>query len=162
MTFKKINDSERAAVIAGLLVGKMASDIAEETGVSEPTVGRIKRKLPEELVRKMEAERQALEAERAEFEREKESIINLVTQHLVASLKAGISLLEQAKDAEWRNRQNAAHLAILYGVVSDKSILILGAMQRAELKREAAQSQSNSSLLNKGIEVGSQEPQTES
>ncbi|MDQ3816451.1 MAG: hypothetical protein M3362_02020 [Acidobacteriota bacterium] len=145
MPFNKINDSQRAAVIAGLLVGKMASEIAQETGVSEPTVGRIKRKLPEELVKKMEAERKALEAERAEFELEKKSIIHLVSQHLVASLDAGISLLEQASDAEWRNRQNAAQLAILYGVVSDRAINILGAMQRAELRMEAEHSQNNPS-----------------
>jgi|ERR1041384_3740112 hypothetical protein len=141
MAYKKINNTTRALIIARLLTGVMPAIISSETGVSEATISRLKRKIPDEVLLRFETERQSLEAERAELERKKNSIPNLIEQHLVASLIAAAKIMQQVHDPEWIAKQSAAELAVLYGVTSDKAFRILEAIERANEQRELLKAQ---------------------
>ena len=137
MPYKKIEDATKALVIGHLLSGMMPARISEETGVSEATISRLKRDIPEELWNSFETKRANLEAERAEFEKEKVSVAALVEQHLRQSLTAATEIMKQTSDKEWLNNQSASELALLYGVGADKTFRILEAIQRADERREA-------------------------
>lgn len=55
----------------------------------------------------------------------------LVRQHLTTSLQAVVRIAQIVTDEEWIKRQNANDIAMLYGVLSDKAVHILGAAERA-------------------------------
>lgn len=117
----------KAAAVAGLLVGKTQSEVAEELGLSQPTVSRIDKSIPNEY-------REIIEDNR--LQQYQVSISNLVQQNLEASLKATINIATLTGDEEWIQKQNARDLATLYGVTTDKIVYILRGLERAELARE--------------------------
>ena len=147
MAYKKINETTRAIIVAHLFAGILPAQISEETGVSEATISRLKRKIPEEVLKRFESDRQNIETERAELESEKNSIPILIGKHLEASLKACAKIMDQAQDDEWRNRHSASELAAFYRVASDKAFRILEAIEQAHARREALESQNNPSSL---------------
>jgi transposase len=138
MAYKKINDETRARVIAHLFTGMLPAQISEVTGVSEATISRLRRKIPEEVLNHLQIEREKLETERAEFERDRSSITTLIEKHLEASLKACVKIMEQVNDRDWINRQPADALALFYGVATDKAVRILAAMAAADERRSDA------------------------
>lgn len=55
-----------------------------------------------------------------------------IWQVVSANLRALQAVAEQAQDADWRKGQSAHDLAIFYGVLSDKVVRVLAALERPE------------------------------
>lgn len=107
---------KKAAVIADLMAGLTFAQIVKRHDVAKATVSKLKQ--------------QVKDGEFAEVRtQKKERLIDLVEDHLAASLKAGVNIANQTNSEHWRDKQSADSLAILYGVLADKSIRILEAAQ---------------------------------
>lgn len=109
---KQKPNETRAAVIAALLAGQGVNEVARQYKISAATVSRIKKELPNETLQRIETEK-------------KERLVDLVENHLRASLKAAVEIAEQAHDHPWRARQSAENLAVFYGVLTDKSLRLV-------------------------------------
>jgi hypothetical protein len=107
---------------ARILNGEKPIQIAEAEGCSYSSVMRAKAKIPADVLERMSAE-------------QVEVISDLIMQQLESGIEASIEIAEQVKDDEWRFAQTAAHLATLYGVVTDKSIRLLEASENAARAR---------------------------
>lgn len=111
----------QAAVMAALLSGQFNTleDVAVATGTSGSTVSRIQKNIPPEYLAKVE-------------ESKKDKIGELVAQHLEHNLTALIAIdTFIINNPEWLLAKDAAQVATLYGVKSDKAIRILEAAERA-------------------------------
>jgi transposase-like protein len=113
------SDETRAAVIAALLEGQGVTQIAEAFALPKATVSRIKNELAPEQLEQVGTEK-------------RERIEDLVETHLRESLNACAAIARHAANPRWLSRQNAADVAVLYGVLTDKSIRILEAAQAAD------------------------------
>lgn len=120
---------KKAVAIAALLTGETQEEAAKQSGLSQPTVSRLWSDLPEHLKERSLTVRH----EEKQFE-----IQGLVQENLVESLKATTKIAQQAHDADWVKKQDAAQLATFYGVISDKTVRILGALERAHVEAERA------------------------
>lgn len=112
------SDEKRAQVMAALLEGQSVTKVAKDYEVSQATVSRIKSSLGPEVLEEIGYEK-------------KERIADLVESHLRDSLKACAAIAQHATNAQWLSRQSASELAVLYGVLTDKSIRILEAAESA-------------------------------
>lgn len=110
----------QAQIIAALLTGQFQTDeqVAEATGVSKHTVGRIRKQIPAEYLRQVELLK-------------KDRIGELVGEYLEESLRSLIRIDQVTLSDEWLWRQDAASLATLYGVKADKAYRLLEAIERA-------------------------------
>lgn len=117
----------KAAAVAGLLVGKTQLELAEELGLSQSTISRIDKSIPKEY-------REIIEDNK--LVQYQVNITNLVQQNLEASLLATIEIANLAKNGEWLEKQNAKDVAALYSSISNQSIRVLGALERAEQQRQ--------------------------
>jgi transposase len=115
----------KAKAIALLLDGNNAVFVSKETGVSQATIRKWSRETPE--VGEATADR----------------IRNLIVQNLETSMGATAAIAEHVKDKEWLMQQDAQQLAVLYGVMTDKSVRILEAMSTANAPRIAPKSEDN-------------------
>ena len=57
----------------------------------------------------------------------------LIADHLTESLTTLTALSRFYRDVEWLRLQSAADLAVLFGVISDKTVRILSALQPVDL-----------------------------
>lgn len=113
-----LEDAKKAIIQGRLLAGDKPAVIAEEEGVSYSTVSRCKAAIPYDVLEKMDGERV-------------EMISDLIMTQLETGLEGSIAIARQAQDEDWRKSQTAAHLATLYGVITDKSIRLLEASEAA-------------------------------
>ena len=102
----------RAAVIAALLAGQGVNDVAAAYGLDSGLVSRWKSTIPATQLQQVAVEK-------------KERLVDLIENHLTASLKGAAKCAEQAHNDDWRNKQSAENLAVFYGVLSDKSIRLV-------------------------------------
>ena len=117
--------TEVVAQIQGkLLNGEKPINIAEDLGVSYSSVMRAKAKIPSDVLEKMDSEQVGV-------------ISDLIMLQLETGVEGSIAIAAQIQDAEWRDRQTAAHLATLYGVITDKSIRLLEASENASRTKAA-------------------------
>ena len=105
-------NGKKAAIIGALLTGESVSKLAEEFGISRTTIYRWKKESPElqNVTQK--------------------NIGDLLLEYLQESL---ITLKEQAaffRDPDWLDKQEAADVAVLHGVMSDKSYRMLEALSK--------------------------------
>jgi transposase-like protein len=112
------SSEKRAQVLAALLEGQSVTKVAKDYDIPHSTVSRIKRELGPDVLDAIEHEK-------------KERIADLVENHLRDSLKACAAIAQHAANQQWLSRQSASELAVLYGVLTDKSIRILEAAQSA-------------------------------
>ena len=105
----------KAAVMAELLQGQSVSAVAR------------KYKLPRTTVQKWRSE-SADFAGRTPIEVQRERIGALVVEYLIANLETLKAQLESLRDPDWLKRQEASELAVLHGVLADKSIRLLEAL----------------------------------
>lgn len=116
----------QAVIMAALLSGQYTEDqeIAAATGVSNATVSRIKAKIPAQYLKEVENSK-------------KDKIGELVASHLEHNLIALIHIDQFIiNNPEWLLAKDAAQVATLYGVKSDKAIRILEAAERANRSPE--------------------------
>ena len=109
----KYNDAQRASVLASLMEGQSVNKVAKEYDIPKSTVSRWKNSdYPINGIQKKE-------------------IGELLLRYLETNLE---TLQVQAKtfqDERWLLKQNAADLAVLHGVMTDKAIRLIEAMNNA-------------------------------
>lgn len=119
---KALDRAKVAGVVADLaLNAESQAKIAGRHGVSEGTVRNIRRRYLDDFDRLKNAAPEG------------ELIAPLATNLLVKSLVTLTIQMEQFGDKDWLAQQSAGELAVLYGVLNDKTVRLLAAMQRAEL-----------------------------
>lgn len=108
-----------AQVIAALVSGKTFKEISEELGISEDTINRIKKKLPEEFTEYFATAKS-------------NEITRLVEKGLKDQLEAMSKLVAVTKNEAWIEQQTAPEIATLFGVINDKTVRIFAAIELAE------------------------------
>ena len=97
------------------MAGQSVASVADEFGVSRNTVQTWRRDLRNtNIVHQPE---------------KKAELGELVADYLAEILETLTAQSRFARDPEWLGRQNAADLAILHGVLNDKAVRILAALQ---------------------------------
>jgi transposase-like protein len=112
------DDQKRAAVVAALLEGQSVSQIARDYSISKSSVI---------------AWREAAGLHSTPVEPQKRDEIGALVAGVLRSNLAAVQLLaEHASDPEWFRKHNAADIAVLSGVLTDKAIRILEALESAD------------------------------
>jgi hypothetical protein len=117
-----IPDEIKAAVLADLVLLSPAT-VASKHGLKPGTVRRLK---SQELSTALAV----LETDPAVITLKKQRITALMLEYLEANLNALTSQAYVSADPTYINRQPAGELAILHGVLADKSIRLLEALHR--------------------------------
>lgn len=107
----------KAAVLAALLAGQGASKVAEEFRLPEGTV-----KSWQSRLRQAESPLRRVAPEKAD------EIGDLLIGYLHANLETLKIQATFFQDTKWLSQQNAADVAVLHGVMTDKSIRLLEAL----------------------------------
>lgn len=117
---KDTPDVVKAQIIAALLSGEFQEDqdIATVVGVSKSTVSRLKKQIPDQYLKQIETKK-------------KDRVGDLVIEFLESTLESLAKINVYTSDEEWVKRQDAAGIAVLFGVKSDKIAKILEAIERA-------------------------------
>lgn len=111
---REYDEATKAAVMAALLAGQSVSVVASEYKIPLGTVKRWSASAKEML----EPVRSA----------KKERIGELVLDNLEASLLFTKSMADVLNDEKWLKKQRASEIAVLYGVVQDKTYRVLEAL----------------------------------
>lgn len=120
MRGKKTSVAVRAQVVAALLSGQGVNETAHRYNLPKQTVSRIKAAIDPADLGLAETQK-------------KENLANLIEGHLIQNLRATTSLAKRIEtDDRWFNKQSAAEIATLYGVLSDKAIRLLEAIERGQ------------------------------
>jgi transposase-like protein len=109
----------KAGAMAALLAGQSVTRVAEQYSIPRGTVGRWSSELRRT-------------GETFETKKEKAAIGELLMEYVSENLR---TLREQTvifRDSEWVEQQNAAEMAVLHGVLADKTIRILEALEPSE------------------------------
>lgn len=117
------NDETRAAVMSALLSGQSVSSVAKEYDIPKGTVSRWRTKA------------EAAVKGSASNGPKKESASDIgdkVGAYLSANLSAITAQTEVFADPDWLRSQEAADLAVLHGVMTDKAVRLIEAFGRAE------------------------------
>jgi hypothetical protein len=118
MRGQRHTDETRGQALAALLAGQGVAEVARKYKLPESTVRDIKKSIGSEEFVEVRAKKQ-------------EQLASLIEAHLHASLKAATQLAGQASNADWRNKQDADKLGVLYGILTDKAVRILEAAESA-------------------------------
>ena len=112
----KHHDPEtKAQAMAALLAGQGVSEVAREYKLPESTVSRWKKKAREEAGRT-------------------EDVGALLLAYLTENLRTLRAQAETFRDREWLRKQGAADAAVLHGVLTDKAVRLLEALDPNEVK----------------------------
>jgi hypothetical protein len=113
-----------AAIITSIVAGKTINEICAEFGVSDTVVIRIRKDLPEGFI---------------EFfaKAKTNEISTLIEDGLKAQLLALRKIVEVTNDEVWLKGQRAPELATFFGVVSDKTVRVLAAIERANDREQS-------------------------
>lgn len=114
MARREYSDETKAQVMAALLTGQSVSKVADDFSIPYSTVGTWA-KDAKGLIRDSSIQK-------------KERIGDLVIDNVEAALEATRALADVFADREWIEKQEASQLAVLYGIVSDKTYRILEAL----------------------------------
>lgn len=113
MARRNYSEETKAAVMAALISGQGVSQVAREYKIPKGTVSDWKRNaIPDDPT-------------------QKKDIGLLLLGYLETNLETLRAQAEQFRDRSWLSRQNAADLAVLHGVMTDKAIRLLEAMSNA-------------------------------
>lgn len=112
----KYSDETKAAVMAALLTGQSVSSIAKEYKIPHGTVRSWKsRQLNGENVATVAIEK-------------KHEIGDLLIEYLRENLSTLRAQVLAFRDEKWLSKQNAADVAVLHGVLTDKAVRLIEAM----------------------------------
>ena len=120
MGYRSYTDDTKAAVMAALLTGQSVTQVAKEYEIPPGTVSNWKRKAWEA----------AGDGFGASEGLPREELGALLLDYLRASLKALRIQAELFADQEWLQKQTAAEVAILHGVMTDKAVRLLEALSK--------------------------------
>lgn len=117
---KKHDEATKAAVMAALLAGQAVPEVAKEYKINPATVrGWKSRQLNGEGVAIVTTQK-------------KERIGEMMLDCVEAQLVATKAMADVFKDPDWIRKQTASEIAVLFGVVSDKTYRILEALPDTE------------------------------
>jgi DNA-binding IclR family transcriptional regulator len=119
MKGKETSESVKAQVIAALLSGQGVNEIARNYNLPKATVSRLKNTLTSDQLEQVGTEK-------------KERIGELIAGYLTTALTTLQVQAVHARDKAWLEKQSAENLAVLHGVIADKSIRILEAIEPAD------------------------------
>ena len=123
MSGERLGEELRAQVVAALLAGQGVTQIANAYSIPKQTVSRIKLSLGDSL---------------GQIETEKvDRFGDLVAGCLESALSAMQAIANTVSESEYVRKQPASEVAVLYGVIADKSIRILEAAENAARSEEA-------------------------
>lgn len=108
---REYSDETKAQVMAALLTGQAVSKVADDYRIPYSTVGNWA-KDARGLIRDSSIQK-------------RERIGELVVDNVEAALEATRALANVFADETWIRKQEAAQLAVLYGVLSDKTVRVL-------------------------------------
>lgn len=114
MARREYSDETKAQVMAALLAGQSVSFAAREYKIPYSTVGTWAKEA-RGLIRQSSTQK-------------RERIGELVVDNVEAALEATRALANVFADPTWIAKQGASELAVLYGVISDKTYRILEAL----------------------------------
>lgn len=124
----KAHDPEtKAAVLAALLAGQGADDVARTYQLPRATVQEWQRQV-----------RLAAEVVQTQKRPDASRIGDLLVRYLERNLTTLEIQAEQFSDAAWLHRQNAADAAVLHGVLTDKAVRLLEALDPGDGDADAA------------------------
>lgn len=123
MRGKAHSDETRAAVISALLEGQGVTEVADRYKLDKSVVSRWKNELAPEQLQQVSTEK-------------RERLADLIERHLRTSLESAAGIAAKVNDETWIAKQNASDVAVLYGVLTDKSIRILEAAEAAHADAE--------------------------
>lgn len=129
-----------AKVITLLVSGKTNEEIANELDISESFVFRIRTELPHEFLEFFSSAKT-------------NEISSLIEAGLKAQLEAMTKIVEVTNDEIWLKAQRAPELATFFGVINDKTVRVLAAIERAD---ERARSERGQDVLasRSGVQEG--------
>ena len=105
----KYSNETKAAVMAALVAGQSINQAAKEYKIPKSTISRWKNSdVPLDGT-------------------QKKDVGVLLLEYLQTNLEALKAQAEHFKDKEWLKRQNAADVAVLHGVMTDKAVRLLEA-----------------------------------
>ncbi len=108
----------KAAVLAALVTGESVSEVARQFKVSRTTVS-------------MWRDSAQINDSTAVVREKRDDLGELVYGLVEESINTMVAQLRFARDPEWLARQNAADLAVLFGVTADKATRLLAAFRPA-------------------------------
>lgn len=123
MRGKKHSDELRAQVMAALLAGQGVGEVAEQYNLDKSVVSRWKDSIPSDKLQVVATKKG-------------EEIENLLFGYLTTTLKTLTSQAEIASERDYVTKQPAGELAVLHGVMADKSIRLLEAIHRATTPKQ--------------------------
>jgi transposase-like protein len=110
---REYTEETKAAVMAALLAGQSINHVANEYKIPRGTVASWSRNLPRNQTVSIE---------------KRERIGDLIIDNLEAELETTIAMQNVFTDEKWLRRQRASELAVLYGVIKDKTMRVLEAL----------------------------------
>lgn len=115
-------DELKASVMASLLTGQSINVVAEKYNIPKGTVARW-----------ASTERNAMRGDNTMVTAgQRERIGELIIDNVEAMLDTTKDMLNVCKDKEWLKEQSASEVAVLYGVISDKTYRLLEALPDPE------------------------------
>lgn len=116
-TAAKYSDELKAAVMAALLTGQSVSSVAREYNLPKGTVSSWKDRSHEvaTVATQPDLKNQDL----------KRDIGSLLLEYLIAALGTLKAQVEVFGDREWLKKQPASEVAVLHGVIADKTVRLL-------------------------------------
>lgn len=123
MSRNNYSDKTKTAVMAALLEGQSAAQVAEDYNIPVGTIHSWKNR--QENANAEDYARIASE--------KRERIADLIIELLSSHLEAATSIIKAvADDEEYIKNQSASEVAVLLGVINDKAFRMLEALGRAE------------------------------
>ena len=123
MRGKKHSDEVQAQVMSALLAGQGVTEVAAEYNLPDSTVSDLRKRVDDKFGEVRNENKGA-------------KIEKLLFDYLTANLIALRKQAEVVSEAEYIERQPAGDIAVLHGVMADKSIRLLEAIHRANGKSE--------------------------
>lgn len=123
MAKRNYPDDTKAAVVAALLAGQSVASVAAEYDLPRGTVSSWKKRTAATVLHDVATD--ATQKERGA------SVGDLLLTYLETSLRGLIAQAEHFADKGWLAKQDAADIAVLHGVQTDKAIRLIEALNRA-------------------------------
>jgi len=123
MGHSKYDDDTKAAVMAALLQGQSVTSVSKEYDIPKGTVSGWKSKAEDAAGDSLE---------QMPTQKRDSEVGKLLIQYLQTNLDALQEQAEQFSDREWLQKQSAAEVATLHGVMTDKAVRLLEALSANE------------------------------
>ena len=131
MPKRKYSEEIKAECMAALLKGQGLGTVSKQYDIPKSTI--YKWKIKAQQV-------EPIEKEPGKIERRESRIAILIGEYLEASLTTLKAQAEAFGDTDWLREQSASEVGVLHGIMLDKAVRILDAIERAgqqEDEREA-------------------------